>query len=260
MARKKGSGEATARQHHYAQLIISGLSRPEAYRTAFPDATGPSISQRAYQLERKPNVKKLIDDGRAMIVQTIALTHADLARRWAEDIVTDRNEIAQVRRVPCRYCWGEDHGYQETPAERGARRKAFDQALARLTASTKHGAVVAVPDFDELGGIGYTIKREPHPDCPECFGEGEERVYLADTRKLSKAALGLFEGVEIKSGMVSVKVKDRAGAEDRLARHLGMFVDRKLSLNINADAATEGLPDDPVDASRVYQRIIEGKE
>jgi hypothetical protein len=37
------------------------------------------------------------------------------------------------------------------------------------------------------GGPGWDPRRAPHPDCPECFGEGVERVHVNDTRQLSRA-------------------------------------------------------------------------
>ena len=53
-----------------------------------------------------------------------------------------------------------------------------------------------VSEFDEASGIGYDPRCDPHPDCPECFGEGVVKVFVKDTRDLSPMAERLYAGVE----------------------------------------------------------------
>ena len=79
-----------------------------------------------------------------------------------------------------------------------------------------------MPAFDEMGGVGYSAKRDPHPECPECFGDGIERLLFKDTRKLSEATRCVFEGVDVSGGRVNLRRADRSKAIERLIRLRGM--------------------------------------
>lgn len=155
--------------------------------------------------------------------------HETVRRMWASTISTDRNEIAQVRRIPCRYCYGVGHKYQETPQERRDREKDHAETLRGLM--DKAVPAKDWPRFDDKGGVGFTKKRPPHPECPECDGEGITDVLIKDTRHLSPAARAIYDGVEIKNGQVSISIASREKAEERLAKSLGMFIERSINLN-----------------------------
>ena len=245
----------TAKQVRFAELMISGsLSASEAYRLAYPGtkATPKTVNECASKLSKNPKVAAIIAQGRAISLEKAALTQADIVRAWSEAATVDRNELVEVRRGACRYCFGRDHKYQERPSEREARYRDY----LVLVTNTKG----AWPEFDELGGLGFDTRRDPHPDCPECDGLGEERVIIKDTRKLSPAARNLYEGVDIKSGSIVIQLRKRETAEEKLAKVLGVLKDGSTpAAPINNNILIQNnMPSDPVEASKVYQRLIQG--
>jgi phage terminase small subunit len=67
----------------------------------------------------------------------------------------------------------------------------------------------------------------PNPECPICHGEGIGRMFVADTRNLKGAGLMLYNGVKQTKDGLEIKIQDRSKALENVARHIGMFVDRK---------------------------------
>lgn len=61
------------------------------------------------------------------------------------------------------------------------------------------------------------------PECPRCKGEGESRVYLADTRYLSAAGKAIYGGVKIRHGTIEVVMRDQVAALEALGRIYGVF-------------------------------------
>lgn len=125
----------------------------------------------------------------------------------------DPNELAEMRRVNCRYCHGDQHAYQWTENE-------FLRACARAEKAKE-----ALPDYG--GGLDFDPIGEPHEGCPECRGEGVETLHLKDTRDLSPSARALFAGIEKTKDGVKIKTHDQLAALDKIGKHLGMFIERK---------------------------------
>jgi len=67
----------------------------------------------------------------------------------------------------------------------------------------------------------------PNPDCPSCHGEGRGHLHIQDSRKLKGAARRLYNGVQIGKDGIKVLMLDRDKALENVARHLGMFIERK---------------------------------
>lgn len=146
----------------------------------------------------------------------------------------DAREISELRRACCHYCHGIGHRYQHTPREMEDRRAEYDAALAEAEANNK-----TLPPFDELGGVGYDKRKEPHPDCPECAGEGYQYTYFHDSRTYGPAALALFEGVEeTKDG-----IKVRAGSQKAYRELVAKIFDLKVepAIVVNTGPSTEVL-------------------
>lgn len=133
--------------------------------------------------------------------------------QWWQIANADPNELTQLRRFNCRYCWGDDHEYQWTP-------KQYERACIDAQKDDQ-------PEPYNLGGSFYDRKRPPHPDCPECGGDGKEDIYFADTTQLSPQAKLLYQGVEQTKFGLKINMADRMKALDNVARHLGMFNEQK---------------------------------
>ena len=177
----------------------------------------------------RPEVAAAVAEAFARKRQRLQLTGDDIAHMLAEVATADPRELMEVRRVPCRYCWGEGHRYQRTAAEQ-------ERAIAEHAAQLAQAEASKAPSpaaFDVAGGIGYTTRRAPHPGCPECHGDGQLHAHFHDVRSLSPAAARLFAGVKLgKDGSVEIRTKDQLGAVQALARVLGIGTE-----NVNVKAA-----------------------
>lgn len=206
--------------------IEAGYSKARAESTASDLLANPAVQ---YQLsQRRSEVRQEIREQAKFDRETLLneLWHTALA---------DDTELSQVRRVCCRHCHGDEHAYQYTPAEWRAR-------LASHTAEcleAKDSQQPAPPPLDEPGAW-YDGRLAPHHDCPECFGNGQETIYLADTRTLSPSAKRLFAGVKVTKEGIDVKTRSKEAAQEKLMRHLGLYeADNKQG----ADALAQSVRD-----------------
>ncbi|MFM0151431.1 terminase small subunit [Paraburkholderia sediminicola] len=135
--------------------------------------------------------------------------------------MADTNGIVSFRRECCRYCWGVNHAYQfRSEGERSMARAAFQKRLAEARKAKVPRDML--PQFDD-GGLGFRAKRDPHPECPQCDGDGHGRVFISDTRKLSPALRSLYGGVKHTKEGIEVKVHAKDRALELLMRHLGLL-------------------------------------
>lgn len=189
--------------------IAEGSARSEASRLL----DEPGVQERIAELIAERNVRTNID--------------ADTVLREIHAIATaDVNELVEYRRVNCRHCWGLDFKYQYTTAR-------TLQYAQRKFEATVEGLV----DAFEHGGIGFTAKREPNPECPECDGEGYGEVHFKDTRTLSPTARALYAGAKVTKDGIEIKLHDKVKNLELLARHLGLLND-KLEVVAKGDLAS----------------------
>jgi hypothetical protein len=141
--------------------------------------------------------------------------------RWVEISQANPNCLTQYRRVNCRYCWGEGHRYQFTPAEmEDAKQALFDTNAKRVLDELPE------LEWDDKGGLGFVGNRDPHPECPECWGEGVGRPFFTDTRKLGRESLPLYAGVKQTKDGLEIQMHNQTDALDKLARHFGLYKDK----------------------------------
>lgn len=200
----------------FAAMIASGASQTEALMAIWPNTrrwTDGGRRTKASARARQPLVAARIRELMAAGAEVALKTVEDVHRRLALIAFADLRELTGVRVGACRHCWGEGHRYHRTPKQREEAYAAW-QALPRAKRKK----------FDEAGGIGYDPRREPNPDCPECWGRGEADHYVADTRKLSKAGAAVFGGIEVlERGGIRVRTRDQDAAIDKLARIIGAY-------------------------------------
>lgn len=207
------SRELTPKQQRFVEEYLVDLNGTQAaIRAGYSEKTA---DQMAHQLLQKTSVKKAISAGRKQQQERTEIS-ADRVIREAWSILTaDARELVQVKVGCCRHCWGEGHRYQRTVAEYN-----FDYSewLAK-----RDGGKKVSEEFEEQGGIGFDTLRPPHPECPECGGDGYSRVALADTRKLSPAAAALYAGAEQTKHGLKVHMHDKLAAMEKLFKHLGLY-------------------------------------
>jgi len=198
------------------------LNQTAAYVRAYPESSENSARSGGSRLMANANVRALIRDLMAKRGERLQISQDDVLNLIYDTATANPNELVQVRRFACRYCYGDAHLYQYTQGE-------YLAALAKWRTAVRTARACRIeepPEPDVCGGIGYTKLLPPYPSCPECHGDGEEDVILMDTRTLSPAALRLYAGAERTKSGIKVHTHNRDKNVEMLARHLGMLTDR----------------------------------
>ena len=223
MARAKASADIntlTEKQLAFVERYLTHFNGAQAARVAGYSAKSAATTARdllqhpaiiAKLATRRSEIRKELQDTGRYDRDRI------LTELW-EMATADSNDLIQLRRDACRYCHGIGHEYQYTEQERR-------RAEARHYAEAKEAGIPEedIPPFIAAGGTGYNPNREPHPDCPECFGEGVERTIIADTRYLPAGARKLYAGIKITKDGMEVKQHSKDAAVDRVMKHLGLY-------------------------------------
>ncbi|WP_251907198.1 terminase small subunit [Klebsiella quasipneumoniae] len=189
----------------FAQHVVEGKTRVDAYRIAGYAGTGNAAYVTASQLLRNPKVSRYVHHLRNERQKRYAAELDDVIGQLTAIINADPNEISQYRRVNCRYCWGSDHKYQwrDIAEQLSAERKAESDG-------------VAPPDTS--GGIGFVDNADPNTECPRCNGEGVGEPFFADTRDLEGDARYLLHGVKLGKFGIEILTADKDSARKELAR------------------------------------------
>lgn len=245
------------KEEQFLGLIVEGRKSPAvAYAAVWSDRdyNATEASAFARSVLKRPHVHarlKEIRRERQALANDLAKIDIPWALRKFVAIATaDPNELTSLRIGCCRYCHGEGHGYQWTVRE-------YSEALAKWE-KLDTAIQAATPIPDPAGGLDYDQTREPDPDCPECHGEGVQRVVLGDTTQLSEAGRLLFQGVKVTKDGVEIRMADRSAALDKVARILGAYKDTvDASVKVSgALAAVTTAAASPEEAQRAYLAML----
>lgn len=227
----------------FEEYIATG-NASEAYRRVVdPFATVDQAGRRGWEWAKKPVIKAAVDEYRANIKERAAIGTTDVLLKFLDVWNADPDELLGLRVGCCRYCYGDGFRYQWRERE----------YLEALDACIKGDPV---PDI--AGGLDFDHTKPPRTDCPECRGEGLERLVPRDTSKLSPGARALFGGVKQTRNGIEIIMGDRHKALENVARILGAFSDKvELTGSLATLAASLTLTtDDPAEAARQYQTLI----
>ena len=198
-----------------------------------------------YKVLQRPDVQALVRD---MIDQRSAALQLDgeaLMKTWVEIVNFDANELMQIRRIPCPFCYSTDGLPQYTEARYMKEFTAFKRGLNNALASgalpkkDEDGEVQPLPSFpgtDELEFVDES--KEPNPDCPVCHGRGHAQTFIPDTRTLSPIAKKLYGGFQEINGDVQVVAASKEKAMESLAKALGLYREQEKEtavVQVNAD-------------------------
>lgn len=178
-------------------------------------ASARSARVQASEWLARPEVQQLIQAQVDARKERLVVEADEVAQRYWALATADPNELIEMRRVCCRFCYGKGHHYQFTARE-------LDRAIEEHVARCENNGIEP-PPFKAPGGIGYDPRKNPHPDCPECFGEGTERPFPKDTRDLSPQARMLYAGVKVTKDGLQVLMHDQIAAMNKFAQSIGMF-------------------------------------
>lgn len=238
----------TLKQEKFCEVYAKTLNGGQSYKTAY-DPEGRLESQvwyrRACHLLKKPNVMARVEGLRKVASDRSAFGITEVLAKWVAIATADPNDLIQHRRLCCRYCYGVNHQYQWHTTEE------YALACARAFDRMK-------PAPPSSGGYGFNATLEAVATCPGCFGEGQENIYVADTRKLTGGAKALYAGLKKTREGVQILMRDQDDALRNIAKYLGMFkeqIEVKNSFGKNLMSVST-VTQDPVQAAKIYQQLI----
>lgn len=213
----------TDKQQRFVEEYLVDLNATQAsIRAGYSSDTA---AQAGYENLRKPEIADAIAEAKAERSKRVEVTADQVLRELVDIATTDANELVEHRIGCCRFCWGEGFRYQRTRNE--LERAEASHAAANEKAVREGGETTL---FDQDGGEGYNARREPNPDCPECFGDGVGRPVFKDSARASAAARRLYAGVKVTKDGLEMKLHSKLDALDRLFKHLGMSAAERVEL------------------------------
>jgi phage terminase small subunit len=236
-------GDLTDLEQRFVREHLKDLRGAAAARRAGV----PYNSARSWACRKlaEPRIAACIEQLKALHLQRLDVEVSDLVDRLARIVKADIGEIMEYRRGCCHHCWGKDHRYQRTDGALRAARVRHEQALKKARAEGRD-LVDDIPlEFDEEGGGGFNATLDPHPDCPECHGEGVGVPFFKDTRELGPNAAAAFAGVKMTKDGVEIKTHDTVKALELLGRMKGAFTE---NVNVKGHVTVQQL------ASRMRNR------
>ena len=249
----------------FVQILASGtVTQADAYRQAYPLSLkwkASAVDGKASGLAARPEVRARLQWLQRQAAETVTLTRGKalelVVQTWAALVQADPAEISRWRHLNCRHCWGVGHAY------RWRNEREYWKAMSAASAAQeewdntpeakRRGERPDLPNDD--GGYGFRRTDDVNPDCPECEGEGIEDEKFGDTRKLSKNARILFDGVKRTKNGIEIKTLDRQAALVGLAKYAGIAdtVDVKGGLAVAAVTAAVT----PEQAAAIAKKLAE---
>lgn len=238
----------------FLQLWSQSRDRIESWRAAFPDRDHRRrpVSERIAELLKRPEVRARWEELELKRAERLGFSRESAIRMLLDVWHADVNEVVSLRRGCCRHCHGADHRYQWTEVE-------YADALAKAAANKPE----PLPPPDIAGGFGFDHAQDPHPDCPQCQGDGDARLVMRDTTQLSEEGRRLYLGVRERKGGLEVVIADRQKALElacRLAGFLGGGIEQLMGAAFAGVMRAQELKDlDPEAAARAYQSMLTGR-
>lgn len=243
-----------ARQAKFVDLWLVTYNARQSYRDAgFACKNDNAASSGASRLLSKVKHHPYMQARQVELFSRTADIQNQLIGTYHAASFADPRELVEYVRRCCRYCYGIGHKFHLRPSEMQRRRDQYEADKAAAEADKK-----TIGDFDELGGLGYDGKKAPHPDCPECDGEGEGRALFKDTSDLSPAALALYEGVKEGKDGTEMKVASQKGYRDTLAKMFNLNVEPAVVVNagISEEALEEILAKAEANTQRNREAMV----
>lgn len=203
--------QLVAMEHAYPKMLTSRKMSASAIKLA------------AARILSKPDVQQFIKEVRQELSGTVLYDLKALVIDLVQIATADVNELVQIRRECCRYCWGVNHEYQWTEWEYEDAIAVYERDAALWNSKGRPDGCAPVMPYAG-GGMGFNHTLSPSAECPRCHGEGVARSFLNDTRYLSPAAKRLYAGAKLdKNGNVEVLMHSQAEARAQLMRIMGAW-------------------------------------
>lgn len=213
----------TAKQQMFVKEYLIDLNATQsAIRAGYSERTARKIGQENLT---KPDIIAAIQKAMDKRSERTEITADMVLQRWWDIATADPNDLVQLRRLCCRYCFGIDHHYQWVDEVEYQTR--YDTELKQAQEKERE------PELpNDLGGYGFDRMLRPHPKCPKCRGEGVVDIHMEDTKHTTAKGRLLYAGIKTTQAGIEIRTQDQGKALENVARHLGMFTDR-LEVNAN---------------------------
>lgn len=251
----------TAKMCAFVEHYVRWRNATQAYDHAYEARGGKYETRRddGAKLLSDPKIKAAIALRSRIATEETGHDVLWLLRRFLDISTADPRELIGLKIGCCRYCWGEGFGYQWREREYLEQLQEAERLQAEAMRRGGDANVIAWPD--PAGGFAFNATRPPHPDCPQCHGEGVERVVPRDSDNFSDQALLLFGGVKRKAdGSLEIIIADRQKAAELAGRIMGAFKDNVFlggaMKHLHAIADLRGVPAD--EAAKTYRDFIAG--
>lgn len=199
----------TDKQQRFVDEYMVDLNATQAaIRAGYSPDTAGAIG---HENLKKPEIQSALAAARKSQQERTGV-NADRVVLEAWHILTaDARELVELKTGCCRHCYGEGHKFQRTVGEMNREREVWIDKGNEPSA------------FDEQGGIGFNPLLTPHPECPECGGDGHARVVLKDSRQYSPQAKAIYAGAKEGKYGIEVLMHDKGAAMEKLFKHLGLY-------------------------------------
>lgn len=168
---------------------------------------GNRAGETAWEWLQRPHVKAELARTFAALKADTGLTSEMIKNDIVNVLNADPRELFNVQQGACRHCHGINHLFQRTIGEMN--RDRYDAEARDVM-------------FDPKGGAGFDAYADPHPECPECNGKGEQRIRLTDTRTLSAEAASLLLTIEQTKHGIKITTRSKDAAREAAAKFLGI--------------------------------------
>jgi len=207
---------ALDRREEFIRLYLIHKNKARAYREAGFDTSPHTDRQNAHHLFTSHYVQERLAEEREKTLATLDVKVEDVLDRFKAIAFGDAAAITEYVVGACRYCHGVDHHYQWRHQDELT--EATEEAIRE---SDRSGKPARFPD--PHGGIGYRASAPPHPECPNCDGDGIARVRFKDTRLMTPDERKLFAGVKQTQHGIEFKLNDQVAALKELAEHVQFY-------------------------------------
>lgn len=158
------------------EYLVDWNASAAAIRAGYSAKSAPTFG---WHLLQNPKVSNAVTTLASARARRMGIDGDELMRLWVVIVNFDANEISQLRRICCPYCWGEGNRRQHTPSTLEEWKKKHDKERAlRLRISTADD----IGEFPEYTDEWYSKLKPPKEGCPECSGEGAAREALPPWR------------------------------------------------------------------------------
>lgn len=243
------------------QLFIEEyLLHQNATRAAINAGYSPlRASNQGHILRHDPRIAPIIEALIAEKIEKVRMTRERIISEFENIVEADANELSQYRRVCCRHCWGgESFAYMETPYELAERKRIYDRKMERC--KLVETPLVDQPIWDDTRVEGFNATKEPNPECPECWGEGVGRVFMQDTRLLSRRARALYAGAKIGKDGIEIKTHSKEKSMEVLAKHHKVYDETPaVNLNMVSAADLDAIYEEKMAKSRQKSEAVKGR-